>query len=460
MIEDVTLVFDIGKTNKKLFLLDANLTELHQEYIRFDEVLDDDGFPCEDIDRITTWVLESIKKWIHSINYEIKYINFSTYGASLVHLNKEGQIVTPFYNYLKPFPEDLEDQFFQKYHGEENFSLTTASPSMGFLNSGLQLYYLKYRKPHFFNQIKVSLHFPQYLSYLVTGQYWTDYTSLGCHTGLWNFRKRSYSKWVVEEGIDAKLAPIKTELNTIATSFENHNLEVGIGVHDSSSALIPYFASNEYPFVLISTGTWSICMCPFNDYDLTKDELKKDCLQFLSKEGSPVKASRLFLGQELREQAMKIGEYFNVSYHEYKNVKFDLSFNPIVNEDHSLLFRFSHLNVDRFGFKNPEDENLSIFEDFDHAHHQLMHELTELQISSLNLAMGDANIPNIYIDGGFAHNELFTKMLANKLPEKKIQSTDFALGSSLGAAILARGDKLSSEISFDHYRLSTHSATI
>lgn len=457
MIRDVTLVFDIGKTNKKLFLLDGDFNELHQEYIRFEEIDDDDGYPCDDLNKIRTWVLDSIKKWVHSFDYVIRYINFSTYGASLVHLDQSGKVICPFYNYLKPFPEDLEKDFFRKYFGEEEFSLATSSPSMGFLNSGLQLYYLKYRKSHLFNDIAVSLHFPQYLSYLITGQYWSDYTSIGCHTGIWDFGRRKYAEWISREGFAEKLGPIKSTSSTIKTTFENHELEVGIGVHDSSSALVPYIASNKSPFALISTGTWSICMCPFNNHQLTKDELEKDCLQFLTKDGLPVKASRLFLGQELRDKAMMIGEYFNVSYHDYKTVSFNPSFQPMKSDKNGFMYGYDHIDVERFGFENGKNENLSLFDDFEHAHHQLMHELTELQIASLKLALGSSDVNKIYIDGGFAHNELFTKMLAHKLPDKSIQSTDFALGSSLGAALLVRGHDLSHDGYFDNYQMRVHS---
>ena len=184
MAQTVTLVFDIGKTNKKLFLFDENLKELHREYVRFDEIPDDDGFMSEDLASLIGWIKDCTSRFVNDPKFEVKAINFSTYGASMVHLDENGEIISPFYNYLKSFPEDLKRHFFDKYYGEAEFSLATASPFMGFLNSGLQLYYLKYEKPEIFKKLHKSLHFPQYLSGLLTGKYISDYTSLGCHTGL------------------------------------------------------------------------------------------------------------------------------------------------------------------------------------------------------------------------------------------------------------------------------------
>lgn len=436
MAQEVNLVYDIGKTNKKLYIFNQSLNEIHQEYTRFDEIKDDDGYPMEDLSALTKWVIATAHKVINDPEYAVKSINFSTYGASLIHLDKDGEVIAPFYNYLKPFPEDLKKAFFEKHHGEANFSLITASPSMGFLNSGLQLYYLKYKKPEIFSKVHKSLHFPQYLSFLLTGEYASDYTSLGCHTGLWDFRSGKYAHWVAEEGLEPRLAPIYPSTKVFSKKIEGQTIEIGIGVHDSSAALIPYIQNTENPFVLISTGTWSICMNFFNERELNKEELAHDCLNFLGFKGRSIKASRLFLGQELREQAMKLGEHFGVAYHRYKTVPYDPTFEPLNTEPKHLRFRYNHLNVGRFDFKQAHTVDLEQYKDFDHAYHQLIHELTDLQIASLSLAIGASAIKDIYIDGGFANNELYTQMLADKLPQYNIYSTEYALGSALGAALL------------------------
>ena len=81
------------------------------------------------------------------------------------------------------------------------------------------MYWIKKTKPEIFKQIKNSLHFPQYLSYLFTGIPLSEYTSIGCHTNLWNFKDNTYHKWIIKEGIDEILAPIvstKTSINMIA----------------------------------------------------------------------------------------------------------------------------------------------------------------------------------------------------------------------------------------------------
>lgn len=453
---EVTLIFDIGKTNKKLYLLDRQLREVEKQYVRFDETVDDDGFPSDDLEAIANWVLESTDQMLGNDQYKVTSINFSTYGASMVHLDEDGSVIAPFYNYLKPFPEDLKQQFFEAYHDEADFSLITASPSMGFLNSGLQLYYLKHKKPEIFKRLDKSLHFPQYLSYLLSGLLTSDYTSVGCHTGLWDFQNHDYAQWVKEEELAQYLPEPKVTSKVVPIRGGDRTVCVGTGVHDSSAALVPYLKFTRKRFVLISTGTWSICINPFNTHQLTKEELAKDCLSFMTTTGSSVKASRLFLGQELREQAMKIGEYFDTPYHRYKDVIYDHSFKPLNTISKELLYSYNHLGVERFSMTNAQDVDLSIFSDFDHAYHQLIHELTELQLASLELAIGESSIDDIFIDGGFADNDVFTQMLADKLPQHLVQSVEFALGSSLGAALLVNPSDQSDHSLANNYEPRTH----
>lgn len=189
----VIAIFDIGKTNKKLFLFDEGYRIVFERSARFEETSDEDGFPCEDVELLKHWLIDSLGEVSQLPQFDIKAVNFSAYGASLVYLDEQGNCIAPLYNYLKPYPEKLEQQFYNTYGGKENFSVQTASPALGSLNSGLQLYRLKHEKPGLFKRIKNALHLPQYLAYLLSGEKFSDLTSIGCHTALWDFTKKQVS---------------------------------------------------------------------------------------------------------------------------------------------------------------------------------------------------------------------------------------------------------------------------
>jgi hypothetical protein len=94
-------------------------------------------------------------------------------------------------------------------------------------------------------------------------------------------------------------------------------------LHDSSAALIPYLVNFHEPFILISTGTWCISLNPSNNSPLTKEELKNDCLCYMTYESKPVKASRIFAGYEHEQEVNRIGSYFNKQAGWYKHIEFN-----------------------------------------------------------------------------------------------------------------------------------------
>src|SRR6476469_8206075 len=202
----VIAVFDVGKTNKKLFLFDEEYKIDFERSARFIETKDEDGDPCENLESLRLSVFDSLHEVLRKKEFCIKAINFSTYGASFVYVDENGRAVAPLYNYLKSYPQELKDKFYDTYGGEEDFSVSSASPVLESLNSGMQLYRMKYEKPELFKQMKYALHLPQYMSSLISGKMYSDITSIGCHTNLWDFHKNTYQKWVVEESIDQKLA--------------------------------------------------------------------------------------------------------------------------------------------------------------------------------------------------------------------------------------------------------------
>ena len=165
-MKTVVAIFDIGKTNKKLLLFDQNFDVVFSNSTKFDETIDDDNDPCDDIESIENWIKNEIKTIQEQHIYDIKAINFSTHGATLVYLDKDGNRITPLYNYLKPLDHVDFNDFYNRFGGVAEFSRKTASPAYGMLNTGLQIYWLKNFKPDYWDKVDAILHYPQYLSYL------------------------------------------------------------------------------------------------------------------------------------------------------------------------------------------------------------------------------------------------------------------------------------------------------
>jgi len=431
----VIAIFDVGKTNKKLFLFDEHYQIVYEKSARFLETLDEDGEACENLDSLRLSVFESLNEVLRIDKFEIKAINFTTYGASLVYVDENGKPLAPLYNYLKAYPKYLEDMFYQDFGGKQKITLETASPASGSLNSGLQFYRLKYQQPEIFEKIKYALHLPQYMSFLISGKYFSDMTSIGCHTHLWDFNKNSYHDWVYKQGLDKKLAPILVADEMIEASFMGRIYKVGVGLHDSSAALIPYLVNFKEPFVLLSTGTWCISLNPFNDTPLTSQELNNDCLAYMGYQGKPVKASRLFAGYELEQQTKRIAAHFKVNTIVFRTMEFEpkliskLILNQSVNKNDEveLVLKKSSPFADR---------DLSVYANEKEAYHQLIADIIHLQSQSTRLIIAGSAIKKIFVDGGFSKNSIYMNLLAAAFPEIEVYAASMAQATALGTAVL------------------------
>ncbi len=467
----LTAVFDIGKTNKKFILFDEELSVVDSRSVQFDEVVDDDGDPCEDLDGLVAWItglVEDVVAERGGVGASggapgsasgggsgsaglLGRINFSTYGASLVHLDEGGKPVTPLYNYLKPYPEELLDTFHKAYGPADDFAAATGSPTWGMLNSGLQLYWLKHQKPELFDRIRHSLHLPQYCSYLLTGHAHDEPTSLGCHTAMWDYGRGDYHRWLGAESV-SHLVPVRvqsTEVFPLAMSglmgpgSAPSGILVGAGAHDSSAALYPYLKAFDEPFVFISTGTWIVTMNPFGDAQLSAADVRDGALCYMTPSLKPVKSVRMFLGHEHDHQSARIASAFDVNPGQLSSLPLDdasLAQARAQVRDTGIEYTPSvHLaSGESVGGERGSGWDPLQFASAEVAYHALVDALVNLQLEALGAATGSTPVRRMFIDGGFAGNKLFLTLLARAVHPIKLATTELSQATAMGAALLVQ----------------------
>lgn len=422
-----------------MLVFDARYQVVAEETTSFTEEVDDDGYPCENLDMLIAWVLQQVELLKQSKMFQLKAINFSTYGASLLYIDAEGKRIAPLYNYLKPYPPDLLNQFYAAHGEKEKISQDTSSPIMGHLNAGLQLYWLKYQRPGLYEQLAHVLHFPQYLGFRLTGEVFAENTNVGCHSAMWNFKEMAYHSWLQEEGILPKLSGVikGNQAVNIKTGDGTGEIAVGVGLHDSSAAIIPYLLSFRDPFVIISTGTWTISLNPFNKNLPQVDELNKGCLSYLTYEGDPVKISMLFAGHDHDQQVEKIAQHFNVQAGHFKSMHYDGQWIHFINnnrEEAGILEENIHLN-------SPTEpcvfhlRPLSEFQSAEHAYHQLLVDIINRQAVATQMVINNSDVKNMYVDGGFCRNNIYMQLLTDAFSGMNVYATSMIQGSALGAAL-------------------------
>ncbi|WP_297090410.1 FGGY family carbohydrate kinase [uncultured Draconibacterium sp.] len=432
---EVIAVFDIGKTNKKILLFDNKFKVVYQHEEKFPVVLDDDGFECDDIDLIYTWISKTLAE-ITTRKQEFKLVgvNFSTYGASLMFLDENGKQLTPVYNYLKEIPDSISEDLFARYDGKSEFCRKTASPALGLLlNSGIQTLWLKKEKPEVFGKAKSILHLPQYLSYSLTKKVTSEPTSIGCHTFMWDFDKMEYHQWLGDNGISLP-EPISNDA-VFPVKIYGEKVKVGIGIHDSSASLAPYLKASPAKFILVSTGTWCINMNPYNTEPLTESQLAQDCLCFLTPNKEQVKSSRLFMGHFHEVWAAKLAKYFGVENDAFKTVKKDdVRLNSLLEKYPNPVYFPNGKESFEEGL---ETVYLSKFESYKEAYTKLMIDLSELCVTALKLVIpANDETEILYVSGGFARNPIFIHLLQKNFPAKKVLVSEIDNSSALGAAMV------------------------
>jgi hypothetical protein len=178
-------------------------------------------------------------------------------------------------------------------------------------------------------------------------------------------------------------------------------------------------------------------MNPFSKDILTIEQLEKDCLCYLSVDQKQVKASRFFLGHIHEVNAKILGNYFGVEKDAFKAVRTDAALLRQMLADKKKICFPNGIPADYTLNKNA----LAQFQDYNHAYHQLMFELSWIEAGCIALALDtDDTTGSIYITGGFMKNEIFTRLTATFFPQKEVYTADIHNATALGAAlVVARG---------------------
>ena len=427
MPEQVILIFDIGKTNKKAFVFNRRWQMRDAYTTSIGTLADEDGVAYEDIDQLGAWLLRTLDECRAHPDYQLAAVNVSAYGATLVHTNAEGKLSAPVYDYLKPITENFVEAFYTHRGGQDQFCTLTASPALGMLNAGVHLAWLAAYREDKFRQTEHSMFLPQYLSFLITGRAVTEPTGLGCHTALWNFRTDQYHDWVTSDEIGSKLPPLSSTTHTETVERQGTRFAVGVGIHDSSASLAVFLEALETPFLLVSTGTWSITLNAFSDDTLSPRDTEHDCLNYLSHHGKKVRASRLFLGNEHDRQVTQLTAHFGCQWDDLECLEPDWSlFDQLRSQQYASLIQLNAspmLTIDYGSFATHTP-----------AYHALVIALLRQQVVSIQRATGSATIQDIYLAGGFCQNRLFAPYLAEMMPQHRIYLADMSEASALGAA--------------------------
>lgn len=215
-------------------------------------------------------------------------------------------------------------------------------------------------------------------------------------------------------------------------------------INSSTVSLIPYLKDSEKPFILVSTGTWCIFMNPFDRAPLTGAQLEAGNAGIMTVADQHVKSSRFLLGEIHDRNVIMLDDHFGVTGELYKTIK--IKSKKIAKMQANKRGRSFFRHGIPEGLADREAD-LSHFLTYADAYHQMIYDLVDECLSAYRLIIpDDDNTEILYVTGGFARNDTFMRVLAARLPDKRVYASTIDYATALGAAMELYGDAFDSKL--------------
>jgi len=420
MMADVTVVFDIGKTNLKLCALELKTGHIVASLRTTNDVRYDGLYPHADVERSWQWLCDGLAEL--GKHWAIRSIGITTHGATAACLAGD-ELELPVLDYEHPGIDSTSEAYHEL---RPDFSETRSPGLPAGLNLGAQLYWLERQHAESFARVTRVLTYPQYWGWRLSGVAASEVTSLGCHTDLWNPAVSDFSS-LVDRQHWRLLFPPKTDTGAeLGTLLPELVTELGLdpecvvfnGIHDSNASLVPHLMKLDAPFGVVSSGTWAVIAgvgAPLEALDQSADMLAN-----VNVFNDPVPCIRFMGGREW----------------ETLRGSPDCSWDDIIDVLDMQVYAIPSF-VDQGGpFQSHQGR-------FTGPIHRL-NETQKTALATLYVAlMTDHCLKrlqqkgDIIIEGAFAANEYFLTVLATLRPYQSIVKSSDATGTTLGTAMLS-----------------------
>lgn len=214
--------------------------------------------------------------------------------------------------------------------------------------------------------------------------------------------------------------------------------------NSSAVSLIPYLKDTDRPFILIATGTWCTFMNPYDREPLTESQLEAGNAVSMTIAGQQVKSSRFLLGEIHDRNVTMLDDHFGVMGELYKTIKIKSKKIEKMQANRRGRVFFRHGIPE--GYADSEAD-LTHFLTYADAYHQMMYDLVDECMGAYRLIIPEDNTTEIvYATGGFARNDTFMRILAARIPDKRVYASTIDYATALGAAMELYNEAFDTEL--------------
>jgi len=424
------VVLDVGKSFVKLTLWDENTGTLIAQRMLANRSVETKRYSALDPAFIESWLEPTLKELAR--RGPIAAVIPVGHGAAAAVIRGNALAHPPIDYEGRVSPEARA-----RYEIERDPFWITGSPSLpGGLNLGVQLHQLE--SWQMVEEGDQLLPWPQYWSWLLSGERSSEVSSLGCHTDLWAPSLTSYSPMARRHGWSERFASLRKASDAVGVLTSDWAARTGIGsrvrihcgVHDSNAALHGVRGFSEIgsgEATVLSTGTWFVAMRSTPDtFQMSTLPEDRDCLVNVDVEGRLVPSSRFMGGKEIeRLCGGDSGQFFEPKY-------FGAALNQVVDAGIMVLPTF----VSGVG-PYPRGRGRWIGTPGTDAVRFAAIALYAALVADMSLDLIGAR-ERIVVEGRFANHPAFVAALAALRPNDRVYINNADQGVAFGALRLIR----------------------
>lgn len=422
----VVAVLDIGKTNLKLLISTPDGEPLEQ-VSRINGFQLREPYQAIDVEGVINWLLDALPPL--SARHPIAALIPCAHGCT-GHLCDENGPVLPMMDYEAVPPADI-DAAYAKIAPSYAETMTSIGP--GAMRIAKQLFW---QQSHFqagFARAGFYLTMPQYIAWRLGGRRASEITQIAAQGHLWAPLKRDFSSIVDSQNwrrlfppfarAGETLGPVRADLARRAGL--RADAQILCGVHDSNANLFRYKAAGMAANTIFSTGTWMIGF--ERSRDLATADANAGMVSNMDVDFGPVASSLTMAGREysLIAGAGMCGDDEALAEVAGLIARKTMAMPSFVADDG--LFPGSSNKGHIVG---PPPENA--------AQRRALAALYAAFTAHFCLEALQSRTQPVIVDGGFANNFAFARLLAALRAPQEVKVSRSSDGTALGAALLWR----------------------
>ena len=418
-------VLDLGKTNIKVLVATPNGEPV--EILSYANAPDRSGpYLAIDLNRIEPLILDALTDLAK--RHTMRAIIATAHGCGGVLVNEHGPVL-PAMDYEAKAPDWLEEAYAKVGPA---YSEVFCSLSGGAMRPAQGLLWQSREFPEAFNRAKHFLLTPQYFAFRLGGKPASEISSLAAQCHLWNPLKNEFSsivhrlKW---HGLFPAFAKAGEVIGHLSPDIAKRtglapDVEILAGAHDSNANFFRYKAAGLANHTVLSTGTWMIGFNrgrPLEDFSEDRAMVAN-----VDVDGEPIASTLTMTG---REYAILAGDHPVSDERAYKAAA------KLIEQGTLALPSF----VDDPGPFIGTGGKGNIIGPVPHndVGKGALAALYSAFVADLCLDVLGSTAP-IVIDGGFATNPAFGKLIATLRPSQPVAMSRSKDGTALGASLLWR----------------------